>query len=250
MKSFKIFGETKYFETEGNSVKHSISVDTDNNLIEIFGNEFNSNDLKKLDNFLDKYNRNKKDSIITLKYKQPKFKKHSSKSPNFFGIYDFPYLKPNSKWIKNYGINNYNLPVYSEYSSLGKTLSKLKDFNFIIEKTEADPELKANFETGEINISERFLSYFPYEIFYPLVIWIDDYLTKGNSIKKIGLDFDYFSTSPSKCILELLKFVAKSSNEDLKIVWFHYDDDEDMIQAGNDYKEMLDFDNRMILFKK
>jgi len=52
---------------------------------------------------------------------------------------------------------------------------------------------------------------------------------------------EYFNTSSSKCILDVFKkleMIHKAKN-DVEIKWYYEEDDEDMLEAGEDYESII-----------
>jgi len=53
---------------------------------------------------------------------------------------------------------------------------------------------------------------------------------------------EYFNTSSSKCIYDLLKEIKslKEGGKDVRVRWYYEQYDEDMMEAGEDYSDLLD----------
>ena len=64
----------------------------------------------------------------------------------------------------------------------------------------------------------------------------------------VRIKMEYFNTSSSKCIYDLLKEVKslKDRGLDVTIRWYYDEDDEDMQEAGEDYSDLLDLPFIMI----
>lgn len=60
--------------------------------------------------------------------------------------------------------------------------------------------------------------------------------------------FEYFNTSSSKCLFDVFKKLVRirDSGKDLIINWFFEEDDEDMMEAGEDYSELLELEFNFI----
>lgn len=78
--------------------------------------------------------------------------------------------------------------------------------------------------------------------FYQRVLgWIDEYGKKPNTKTHFKFELEYFNTSSSKNILELLKkleSIHQDGNE-VSIAWYFDEDDEDMQETGQDYQALL-----------
>ena len=64
----------------------------------------------------------------------------------------------------------------------------------------------------------------------------------------IRIKMEYFNTSSSKCIYDIMKEIKRLQEKGKSIVvrWYYDQDDEDMLEAGEDYSDMLDLDFRFI----
>jgi hypothetical protein len=53
--------------------------------------------------------------------------------------------------------------------------------------------------------------------------------------------FEYFNTSSSKCLFDIFKKlnIVRQNGKRLSINWFYEEDDEDMLEAGEDYADLL-----------
>ena len=58
----------------------------------------------------------------------------------------------------------------------------------------------------------------------------------------MNVQLDYFNTSSSKCILDILKRVDKidDAGHDVLIKWYFDESDEDMMESGEDYMDLLE----------
>ena len=73
---------------------------------------------------------------------------------------------------------------------------------------------------------------------------LDDFLDESENGITANIAFEYFNTSSSKCLFDLFKKLGKLENDDrdLNINWFYEEDDEDMMEAGEDYSDLLDLE--------
>jgi len=86
--------------------------------------------------------------------------------------------------------------------------------------------------------------------FYKRILdWIDEYSGSPNSKTEFKFELEYFNTSSSKNILELLKKLEKiyQSNNAVNILWYYDEDDEDMEETGEDYKALLSVPLELIM---
>ena len=64
--------------------------------------------------------------------------------------------------------------------------------------------------------------------------------------KTISINPDLFNTSSSKCILDVFKKLETLSGTEVKVNWYYEEDDEDMLEAGEDYQAIIDLPFKMI----
>ena len=64
----------------------------------------------------------------------------------------------------------------------------------------------------------------------------------------VRIKMEYFNTSSSKCIYDLLKEIKSLEVNGKAVVvrWYYDEDYEDMLEAGEDYSDLLDMEFRFI----
>lgn len=74
---------------------------------------------------------------------------------------------------------------------------------------------------------------------------------KKNSFK-VNFKLEYFNSAAAKFIADILMlmndYVEKGC--DIKLYWFYHEEDEDMLEAGEDFAEMLSVPMQFIMVKK
>jgi hypothetical protein len=75
--------------------------------------------------------------------------------------------------------------------------------------------------------------------------WIEQYARDAKPKTIINIQLEYFNTSSSKCLLDLFKKLEAINNE-IVINWYYEEDDEDMLEAGEDYDAIINIPFRMI----
>ena len=110
------------------------------------------------------------------------------------------------------------------------------------------PTIIFNAENGKIEMQGRSIPENAIEFYKPLVDWLDEYANHSKDITEANIQLEYFNTSSSKCILDVFKkleAIYKSGNEVL-INWHYEEDDEDMLEAGEDYQSIIKIPFKMI----
>jgi hypothetical protein len=101
---------------------------------------------------------------------------------------------------------------------------------------------------GIVGIKGRSIPENSIEFYKPLVEWLDAYGENPKEVTEVNIQLEYFNTSSSKCILDVFKkleVIHKNGNE-VKINWYFEEDDEDMLEAGEDYQSIIKVPFKMI----
>lgn len=111
----------------------------------------------------------------------------------------------------------------------------------ILEGTNITPDISFDSETGKLSLKGRSIPENALEFYQPIFEWLDNYLEAPKSKTVVYVQFDYFNTSSSKCILDVLKRIDKvdEAGHDVLIKWYYDENDEDMMEAGEDYSALL-----------
>ena len=118
----------------------------------------------------------------------------------------------------------------------------------IIEGTPKTPSIKFNQEEGIIEIKGRSIPENSIEFYKPVVEWLEKYAKDPLKKTLVNIQLEYFNTSSSKCLLDIFKkleAIHKSKNEVI-INWYYEEDDEDMLEAGEDYESIIRVPFKMI----
>jgi len=121
---------------------------------------------------------------------------------------------------------------------------------FYSEKTQSTPEVKLDKENGEMEFSGRSLPENVKEFYNPIIEWIDNYLKEPQSSTKVIFNFEYFNTASSKMILDIIEKLSElNNNSDLKVDWYYIEEDDDMLEAGEDYSDITEIPFNFISYE-
>lgn len=111
----------------------------------------------------------------------------------------------------------------------------------VIEPTTETPKVILDKENSIFEFSGNSLPENVATFFTPIIEWFDEYAQKPNKETKIIFNFEYYNTSSSKMILKLLETCRSihRNGYNIEVHWHYMDDDEDMIEAGEDYSENI-----------
>jgi hypothetical protein len=114
-----------------------------------------------------------------------------------------------------------------------------------LEKTAKTPEVK--FSTGPVamSLAGRSIPENSIEFYKPLLDWVDSNVEDNDEVVNISIRLEYFNTSSSKCLMDLFKRIEKASSK-ATVDWYYEDEDEDMLEAGEDYDAIIDIPFRLI----
>ncbi len=113
---------------------------------------------------------------------------------------------------------------------------------FELKETATTPNVNFDPVTGILKIEGRSIPENVIDFYHPILRWIDDYSKSPSEKTEIHLRFEYFNTSSSKRIFDIMKKLEKmaiDTNQKVVINWYYEEDDEDIFFAGNDYKALI-----------
>ncbi len=117
-----------------------------------------------------------------------------------------------------------------------------------IQGTPKTPTVKLDADTGIIEVKGRSIPENSIEFYKPIVDWLEEYASSPQSVTEVNIELEYFNTSSSKCILDVFKKLEAihRNKHDVVINWYYEEDDEDMLEAGEDYQSILKIPFKMI----
>lgn len=118
----------------------------------------------------------------------------------------------------------------------------------LIEGTQKTPAVNFEPTKGVLEIKGRSIPENSIEFYKPLVDWLEEYSDTPSAQTLVNVHLEYFNTSSSKCILDVFKKLESihKSNNDVQINWYYEEDDEDMLEAGEDYESIIRVPFKMI----
>ncbi len=117
-----------------------------------------------------------------------------------------------------------------------------------IESTPSTPEIDFNPESGVFQILGRSLPESVFKFYDPIMDWIDEYIEAPAEKTIFHFRMKYFNTASSKMFLRLLVKVRElvENDKNILIKWYYEEDDEDMIEAGEEYEDASELDFEFI----
>jgi hypothetical protein len=76
------------------------------------------------------------------------------------------------------------------------------------------------------------------EFYGPVLKWLKDYADSPHPATKFTIKMEYFNTASSKLLLDVLTTIELIAGA--SVIWYHYEDDEDMLEAGQEFAELVE----------
>jgi len=116
------------------------------------------------------------------------------------------------------------------------------------EGTPKTPTIKYDDQLATLLLAGRSIPENAIDFYKPLLDWLDGYANGSNPGLTLNVKLEYFNTSSSKCILDVFKKLEglSKAGKQVAVKWHYEEDDEDMLEAGEDYDAIIDIDFEMI----
>lgn len=115
-----------------------------------------------------------------------------------------------------------------------------------IEATVKTPKIKVDSTQGHILLAGISIPEDPHEFYFSLNEEIESYLEHPADNTNLEFQLEYFNTSTTLVIRNLIrKLGTLASKKSLSVKWYYEKDDEDMEEAGSEFKLLfpeLNFD--------
>lgn len=123
--------------------------------------------------------------------------------------------------------------------------------NIFIKGTDRTAEIDFDFNAGVLSISGRSISENPVSFYKKLKSIIIDYAKQPKEKTIVKVNLEYFNTSSSKCLVDVFKEFEKihSTSNDVLVEWYYEQDDEEIKDSGEDYKELVNIPFEIKLLK-
>lgn len=121
-----------------------------------------------------------------------------------------------------------------------------------LEGSPKTPHVNFDPETGLMELKGRSIPENSLEFYKPLIDWIDQYGRSPQAKSTLHMQLEYFNTSSSKSILDVFKKLEaiRAAGNEVNILWHYEADDEDMLEAGEDYAGIINVPFKMILIEE
>ena len=110
-----------------------------------------------------------------------------------------------------------------------------------IKGTDDTPKVILDKSNSLFEISGRSLPEDVNMFYEPILKWIEQYTEQPNSETIFNFKLEYFNTASSKVILDIMLKLEEIHEAGNKVIvrWHHRDDEEDMLEAGEEYADIV-----------
>jgi hypothetical protein len=110
-----------------------------------------------------------------------------------------------------------------------------------IDATETTPLVDFNSKTNVLLMKGCSVPDNGFEFYSPIFTWLDNYLATNPEHITMNIQLDYFNTTSSKFIFEMLKRIKGYTGDKipLSVNWFYSAGDEDIEEAGKIYSDVM-----------
>jgi hypothetical protein len=114
------------------------------------------------------------------------------------------------------------------------------------------PEIQLDPVSGYMHLTGTSIPENSEEVYRPVLNWLKAYAAKPANKTNMDVRLDYFNTSSSKFLMEILRLLKqiKESGHPVGIRWFYYEDDPDMLEAGQDFMDIVGMDMEMVILEE
>ncbi len=118
-----------------------------------------------------------------------------------------------------------------------------------IEPSPKTPKVVLDAQHNQFELSGRSIPEDSVGFYQPVFDWLNQYGQNPNLETHFKFELEYFNTSSSKNILEVLKKLDSihQAGHTVKVLWYYEEEDEDMEETGEDYKALLSVPVELIM---
>ena len=112
--------------------------------------------------------------------------------------------------------------------------------NIYLEKAIKTPLVSFDYDSGVLLIEGVSVPENTVDFYNPIVYWLKEYVLNPKPQTVFDLKLEYFNTSTSVVLLNMFRALSDLGKDKLTINWHYEEDDIEMEEAGQDYKNMID----------
>ncbi len=111
-----------------------------------------------------------------------------------------------------------------------------------VESGDKTPFVELDRSSGILKFEGRSIPENAQQFYKAILSWIEHYMQKPAELTTLHLNLEYFNTSSSKIILDVMMRLKKlrDKGHNAKVVWLYHEEDEEMHEAGEDYASLIE----------
>ncbi len=123
---------------------------------------------------------------------------------------------------------------------------------YSVSARDISPEILMDPESGNMHLTGTSIPENSEEVYRPVLNWLKAYAPNPAANSNLEVKLDYFNTSSSKFLMEIFRLLKqiKESGHEVGIRWFYYEDDPDMLEAGQDFMDIVGLDMEMVILEE
>lgn len=122
--------------------------------------------------------------------------------------------------------------------------------DLIISGNKQKPDLLFSATTGQLKLSGQSLPENASLLYGPVIEWLEEYVKKPNPKTVLSFKMKYYNTASSKMFFSIIKRlnILHKGGTDVEIEWHYQNDDEDMLDAGEYFRDLVDIPFKFISY--
>ncbi len=114
--------------------------------------------------------------------------------------------------------------------------------DLIITPSKQKPDLQFSSETGELVIAGQSLPENATLLYGAVLEWVEEYAKSPAPKTTLIFKMKYYNTASSKMFFSIIKRMnlMYKSGADVEIQWYYQQDDEDMLDQGEYFRDLVD----------
>ena len=119
-----------------------------------------------------------------------------------------------------------------------------------IQSTEDTPRITFDLTSSTLELSGKSYPDNVFLFYEPVLAWLNSYAEKPKPMTRFIFKLDYFNTASAKIIFDILSVLdgIRAKGNHVTILWHYKNDDEDMKEAGEGYKRIIESDIELISY--
>jgi len=117
--------------------------------------------------------------------------------------------------------------------------------DLIIERTAKTPHVEFLALDKKLTLAGRSIPENSIQFYDQLLAWTNDFCASQPGQVEVHVKLEYFNTSSSKCLMDLLKRLEQCDCES-EVFWYYEEEDEDMQEAGEDYAAIIQLPFKLV----